>query len=158
MNSISYSRNFSDLFQPFTLMEITIWIHTLVCASLNHREKKREPSWLILQKLTANPEPLVVLNGSMTIESNWFKTINLRTFILDLFIWDYIHLRPHLFEITFILHHVEVKLFWFTVNHIFMIYNLPLLLGRPEVLQGDYSFQFLQSYALPCPGVTHAGL
>jgi len=44
---------------------------------LNHREKKREPSWLILQKLTANPEPLVVLNGSMTIESNWFKTINL---------------------------------------------------------------------------------
>jgi len=40
---------------------------------------------------------------------------------------------------------------------IFTMY-LPLLCGRPEVLQGDYSFEVLQGYALPCPGVTHAGL
>jgi len=36
------------------------------------------------------------------------------------------HLRPHLpetssFEITFILHHVKMKLFWFTVYQIFVI-------------------------------------
>jgi len=36
------------------------------------------------------------------------------------------------------------------VNHIFMIY-LPLLCGRPEGLQGDYSFEVLQGCALPCP-------
>ena len=34
-----------------------------------------------------------------------------------------------------------MKLFWFTVNDVFMIY-LPLLCGRPEVLQ---------CYAFPCP-------
>jgi len=34
---------------------------------------------------------------------------------------------------------------------------LSLLCGRPEVLQGDYSFEVLQGCALPCPGVTHAG-
>ena len=55
------------------------------------------------------------------------------------------------FEITFILRHVKVKLFWFTVNQTFMIY-LPLLCGRPEVLQGDYSFEVLQGYAFLCPG------
>jgi len=31
-----------------------------------------------------------------------------------------------------------------------MIY-LPLLWGRPEVLQGTSSFEVLQGYALPCP-------
>jgi len=31
-----------------------------------------------------------------------------------------------------------------------MIY-LPLLCGRPEILQGDSSFEVLQDYALPCP-------
>jgi len=31
-----------------------------------------------------------------------------------------------------------------------MIY-LPLLCGRPEVLQDDSSFEVLQCYALPCP-------
>jgi len=36
------------------------------------------------------------------------------------------------------------------VNHIFMIY-LPLLCGRPEVLQGDSSFKVCQDYPLPCP-------
>jgi len=36
--------------------------------------------------------------------------------------------------------------------------NLPLLCGRPEVLQGDYSLEVLQGYALPYPGMTHAGL
>jgi len=44
------------------------------------------------------------------------------------FIWDHIRLRPQSFETTFILRHVTVKLFWLTVNHIFMIY-LPLLCG-----------------------------
>jgi len=29
--------------------------------------------------------------------------------------------------------------------------NLPLFCGRPEVLQGDYSFEVLQGNALPCP-------
>jgi len=38
-----------------------------------------------------------------------------------------------------------------------MIY-LSLFCGRPEVLQGDSSFEVLQGYALPCPGVTHDGL
>ena len=38
------------------------------------------------------------------------------------FVWDHIRLRPHSFELTFILRHIKVKLFWFTVNHIFMIY------------------------------------
>jgi len=88
-------------------------------------------------------------------------------FIWDFFIWDrtviwdHIHLRPHSFKITSIWDHIhfrshsfyatfKVKLFWFTVNHIFMI-NLSLLCGRPEVLQGDYSFEVLQGYALPCP-------
>jgi len=43
-------------------------------------------------------------------------------------IWDYnhlrpVHLRPHShetfsFDTTFILRHIKVKLFWFTVNHI----------------------------------------
>jgi len=51
-------------------------------------------------------------------------------------------------ETTFILLHVKVKLFWFTVYQNFTI-CLPLFCGRPEVLQG---------YALPYPGVTHAGL
>jgi len=31
-----------------------------------------------------------------------------------------------------------------------MIY-LPLLCGMPEVLQGDYLFEVLQGYPLPCP-------
>jgi len=43
------------------------------------------------------------------------------------------------------------------MNHIFMIY-LPLVCRRPEVLQGDYSFEDLQGYAFPCPGLTNAGL
>ena len=29
--------------------------------------------------------------------------------------------------------------------------HLPLLCGRPDVLQGGYSFELLQGYALPCP-------
>jgi len=29
--------------------------------------------------------------------------------------------------------------------------DLPLLCGRPEVLQGDSSFEVLQGFALPCP-------
>jgi len=33
---------------------------------------------------------------------------------------------------------------------------LTLLCGRPEILQGDYSFEVLQGCALLCPGVTHA--
>jgi len=37
-----------------------------------------------------------------------------------------------------------------------MIY-LPLL-SRPEILHGNYSFEVLQCYALPCPRVTHTGL
>jgi len=36
-----------------------------------------------------------------------------------------------------------------------MIY-LPLLCGRPEVLQGDSTLEVLQGFALPCPGETHA--
>ena len=93
------------------------------------------------------------------------------TIIWDLFIWDHILTRPHSFEITFvwvpalfrphshatfsfettfILCYVKVNLFWFTVNHIFIVY-LPLLCGRPEVLQDDSSFEVLQGYALPCP-------
>jgi len=59
------------------------------------------------------------------------------------------HLRPHSFEITFILRHVKVELFWFTVDHSFMI-CLSLLCRRPEVLQGDYPFEVLQGYAFPC--------
>jgi len=43
------------------------------------------------------------------------------------------------------------------VDRTFMIY-LSLLCRRPEVLQGDYSFEVLQGHALTCPGVTHAGL
>jgi len=43
------------------------------------------------------------------------------------------------------------------VYQIFMIY-LPLPCGRPEDLRGEYSFEVLHGYALPCPGVTHAGL
>jgi len=35
---------------------------------------------------------------------------------------------------------------------------LPLLCGRPEILQGDSSFEVLQGYTLPCPGVPLAGL
>ena len=35
---------------------------------------------------------------------------------------------------------------------------LSLFCGRPEVFQADYSFEILQGYALPCPGVAHAGL
>jgi len=35
------------------------------------------------------------------------------------------------------------------MDHIFMIY-LPLLCGRPEVLQGISSFGVLQAYDLPC--------
>jgi len=63
------------------------------------------------------------------------------------FIWDHnllgpLHLRQHSFETTFFLCHVEAKLFWFTVYHIFMIY-LSLLCGRPEVLQGASSFEVL---------------
>ena len=88
------------------------------------------------------------------------------------FIWDHIYLSPHSYETTFIvtriiwdthsfettyiLRLVKVKLFSFTVNHIFMM-DLSFLCGRPEVLQGDYSFEVLQCYALPCPEVTHVG-
>jgi len=38
------------------------------------------------------------------------------------------------------------------------IFYLPLLCGRPEVLQGDHSFEGLECYAFSCPGVTHEGL
>jgi len=70
--------------------------------------------------------------------------------IWDFFVWDHVESRPDSFEITFILHHIEVKLFWLTMYHIFMIYH-PLLHGRPEVLQGDSSFKVLQGYDLLCP-------
>ena len=70
--------------------------------------------------------------------------------------WDHDRLRPRSFQTTFILRQVKVKLFWFTVYEIFMIY-LPLLCGRPEVLQGGYSFEVLQGYAFLCARVTHAG-
>jgi len=63
---------------------------------------------------------------------------------------DHNNLRPHSFEITFTLRHAKVKLLWFVVNHIVMIY-LPLLWERPEVLKDDYSFEVLQGDALPCP-------
>jgi len=43
------------------------------------------------------------------------------------------------------------------VYQIFMI-SVPLLCGRPKVFQGDSSFEVMQGYALPCPGVTHTGL
>ena len=66
------------------------------------------------------------------------------------FTWDHNNLRPHSFEITFTLRHAKVKLLWFVVNHILMIY-LPLLWERPEVLKDDYSFEVLQDDALPCP-------
>jgi len=36
------------------------------------------------------------------------------------------------------------------VNNVFMIYLL-LLCGRPEVLQGDSSFEVLLGCVLPCP-------
>ena len=65
------------------------------------------------------------------------------------FIWEHIHLRPRLLQITFILRHVKVKLFWFTVNHIFVI-CLPLLSWQPEVFQSDSAFEVLQCYVLPC--------
>jgi len=57
----------------------------------------------------------------------------------------------------FILRHVKLKQFWFTVHLIFMIY-LPLLCGRADVLQGEYSFEVLQGYALLRPRMTHAWL
>jgi len=85
-----------------------------------------------------------VENGSMTIETNLFET----TFISDRIHLRLFHLRPHPFEITFILRHVVVKLFWFTVHQIIMMY-LPLLWEDLKILQG---------YVLPCPGVIHAGL
>ena len=81
-----------------------------------------------------------------TLETCSFKT----TFTWDFFIWDRVHVRPHSFDITFILRQVKLKLVWFAVYHMFMIY-LPLLCRRLEVLQGDYSFDVLQGYALPCP-------
>jgi len=40
---------------------------------------------------------------------------------------------------------------------IFMIYHPPLC-GISEGLQGASSFEVMQGYAFPCPGVTHAGL
>jgi len=33
-----------------------------------------------------------------------------------------------------------------------------LFCGRPEVFQGDDSFEILQGCALPYPGMTHAGV
>ena len=48
-----------------------------------------------------------------SFETTSFET----TFIWDHFIWDHIHLRLHSLVIAFILRHVEVKLFWFTVYH-----------------------------------------
>ena len=46
---------------------------------------------------------------------------------------DHIHLRPQSYETTIVLDHIHftpchIELFWFTVNHIFMIY-LPHLCG-----------------------------
>jgi len=38
-----------------------------------------------------------------------------------------------------------------------MIY-FSLFCGRPEVLHGDSLSKVLHGYAVPCPGVTHAGL
>ena len=70
------------------------------------------------------------------------------TFIRDFFIWNHVQSWLHSFEITFISHHVEEKLFWCTVNHIVMIY-LSFTCGRPVVLQRDSSFDVLQGYALP---------
>jgi len=53
------------------------------------------------------------------------------------FLGDHIHWRPHLFETTFILHLPKVKLFWFTVSH---LYDLPTT-----------SLQETWSFARLCP-------
>jgi len=57
------------------------------------------------------------------------------TLTWDLFIWDHIHLRSHSFYTTLKWSCFDLLCIWF-----FTIY-LPLLCGRPEVLQGDYSFK-----------------
>jgi len=103
---------------------------------------------------------LVAKMGVQIIETNSFETTSFETTFIwgcvhlrprsfeAAFIWGRVHLRPRSFETTFILRHVKVKLFWFAVDHIFMIY-LPLPCNRPEFLQGDSSFVVMQGYALP---------
>jgi len=87
------------------------------------------------------------------------------------FIWDHIHLsplhlRPHSFETKFIWDYTHLRshsfyamLKWSCFDLLYITFKIyfPLLCGRPEVLQGDYSFEILQGCALPCAGVTHAG-
>jgi len=65
-------------------------------------------------------------------------------------------LRLHSFEITFILRHVSCFDLTYHVS-LFMI-CFSLFCGRPEVFQGDDSFEILQGCALPYPGMTHAGV
>ena len=118
-----------------------------------------------------NPRDSNISWGFTTIETNSFETIYFRPIHLKP-----LHLRPRSFETTFtwdfsfettftwdfsfettlILRHGKVKLFWFTVNHIFMICR-PLYCGRPEVLQGDFSFEFARLRP-SVSKVTHAGL
>jgi len=62
-------------------------------------------------------------------------------------------LRPHSFEITFILDHIQFRSHSFyatlkrsyfdSLYHIFMTY-LPLLSGKPDILQDVSSFEVLQ--------------
>ena len=61
--------------------------------------------------------------GPLSVKTTFiWHHIDLRPHLFETtFIWDDIRLWPHPFEITFILHHVKVKLLWFTVNHICII-------------------------------------
>jgi len=100
--------------------------------------------WDHLHRRPCHSPCVLVFTVVQTIETTSFEN----TLIWD-HIRDHIHLRPHSFwdhihfettfilrlhsfwdhTHTFILRHTEVKLFWFTVNQIFVIY-LVLLCGN----------------------------
>jgi len=123
--------------------------------------------------------------GVQTIETNSFdnwdhsfeNTSFVTTFvwdhgIWDLFIWNHIHVRPHSFETysfetTFIWDHIYfrshsfyVTLKWscfdYCKSHFYDLRSTSL--QETWSFECDSSFEVLQGYALPYPGVTHAGL